>query len=198
MAYFADLANCGYFEHSCSAEKLKAVGWLAPGHAYPQRQTGLSDELFRKLLLLLIDPWEPGCFLGTHDCEFCVPKIQIPAKEKPRGLFSSIRTAFKPEPQPPPQPPSELPRQILERFGIEIRFGFSNLFVPAQNCIFVAPSMIAHYIDAHKYDPPAEFWHAVLNCPEMGSDAYKKALLANGPSDAEWIMRVTYVPGQRH
>lgn len=66
-------------------------------------------------------------------------------------------------------------------------FGISNLFLPGKNCIFLAPSMIVHYIDRHKYEPPAEFWQAVLDCPEMRSDAYKQALLANGPSDQEWI-----------
>ena len=186
MAYFVDLACCDYFRHIFSTEKLKAVGWLAQGYAYPQRQTGLPDERFRKLLLLLKNPWEPGCFMGCHDCEFCVPESQVPGKEKGGGLFSSIRNAFGPEPLP------ELPRQVLERFGMEIRFGFSNLFVPGQEYIFVAPSMIAHYIDSHKYDPPAEFWHAVLDCPEMGSDSYKKALLTNGPSDARWINALTY------
>ena len=77
---------------------------------------------------------------------------------------------------------------------MEIHFGISNLFVPGRDCIFVAPSMIVHYIDAHRYEPPEEFWRAVLDCPEMRSDAYKKALLANGPSDEKWVRHVTGEP----
>ena len=100
MAYFEDLARCGYFEHSSPTEKLKAVGWLGRGHAYRQREGELSDECFRKLLELLKAPWEPGEFLGWHDCEFCVPEIQVAEKKKAGGFFSSIRNAFRPEPRP--------------------------------------------------------------------------------------------------
>ncbi|MFZ3217848.1 MAG: hypothetical protein WA192_17440 [Candidatus Acidiferrales bacterium] len=40
----------------------------------------------------------------------------------------------------------------------------------------MAPSMILHYIDVHDYEPPEVFWEAVMNCPEMGSEAYRQAL----------------------
>jgi hypothetical protein len=168
------LAPCDY--HSgCPAEKLKAVGWLAREYAYPVRQAELSDEHFRKLLQLLTDPWEPASFLGRHDCDLC-----IPGKGDVRD--SSLRNV-----QPTPRPHFEDDRFTLKRYGLVIHFGVSNLFVPGENCIYLAPSMIVHYIDKHNYEPPAEFWRAVLNCPDMRSDSYKQALLANGPSDPEWI-----------
>ena len=56
----------------------------------------------------------------------------------------------------------------------------ASLFVPGDGIIYVAPSSIAHYIDAHAYQPPDEFCQAVLNCPPMRSVQYFKALLANG------------------
>lgn len=56
--------------------------------------------------------------------------------------------------------------------------GQRNLFVPAGGFAFVAPELIAHYMNAHGYRPPDEFCEAILACPEMRSVAYLKALLA--------------------
>ncbi|MBN2313832.1 MAG: hypothetical protein JXM79_07870 [Sedimentisphaerales bacterium] len=58
--------------------------------------------------------------------------------------------------------------------------GKSNIFVPYQGSIYVAPELIVHYIAAHRYKPPQVFVDAVMTCPEMNSMDYKKALLANG------------------
>lgn len=57
--------------------------------------------------------------------------------------------------------------------------GHGRLFVPAGKTVFVSPTSIAHYIDAHAYLPPAEFQSAVMACPEMGSMAYMRALLSS-------------------
>lgn len=65
--------------------------------------------------------------------------------------------------------------------GNRIQLGSANLFVPSpQGKVFVAPSLVAHYIDAHGYAPPEEFQKAVLECPPMGSLPYRKALLERG------------------
>jgi hypothetical protein len=56
----------------------------------------------------------------------------------------------------------------------------ANLFVPYEGLIYAVPTAITHYIAAHWYKPPEIFVRAVLNCPEMRSMAYKKAILANG------------------
>ena len=58
--------------------------------------------------------------------------------------------------------------------------GTSNVFVPFNGCIYVAPELAVHYIAAHRYKPPQVFVDAVMNCPEMNSMEYKKAFLANG------------------
>jgi hypothetical protein len=57
-----------------------------------------------------------------------------------------------------------------------VSLGSNNLFVPGNNHVFVAPSMIAHYIDAHECQPPAQFQEAVLSCPEIRSTSYYKKL----------------------
>lgn len=56
----------------------------------------------------------------------------------------------------------------------------SNVFVPYQGSIYVAPVAVVHYIAAHWYLPPEEFIQGVLACPAMRSLEYHKALLANG------------------
>ncbi len=61
-----------------------------------------------------------------------------------------------------------------------VTIGVANLFVPASGFIYVAPSLILHYIDAHGYAPPEQFQQAVMRCPPMKSMEYLKALLANG------------------
>ena len=59
--------------------------------------------------------------------------------------------------------------------------GFSkNIFIPHEGKIYVCPEAIVHYIAAHWYKPPQIFIDAVMNCPEMRSMEYKKAILANG------------------
>jgi hypothetical protein len=57
-----------------------------------------------------------------------------------------------------------------------IRVGSNNVFIPGREVVYVAPSLIAHYMDAHAYSPPPEFGQAVMACPPMRSAPYLKAL----------------------
>jgi hypothetical protein len=149
--FYEDLSSCSYFSHFCEpGEKLKAVGWLGFGHPHTQRRTRTPELRFRQLVKLLQRPWEPCHFMGYHDCEFC--------PEETRELNGMGR---------------------IECGGYVSHFGIHNLFVPGENCVYVAPSMILHYIDVHDYEPPEVFWEAVMNCPEMGTEAYRQALAAN-------------------
>jgi hypothetical protein len=56
----------------------------------------------------------------------------------------------------------------------------SNVFVPFQGRIYVAPVAITHYIAQHWYRPPDIFIAAVAECPPMNSMEYKKAILSHG------------------
>ena len=58
--------------------------------------------------------------------------------------------------------------------------GTSNLFIPFNGVIYLAPELIVHYINAHHYLPPVIFIEAVIQCPAMQSMNYKKSLLKNG------------------
>ncbi|MEO0601543.1 MAG: hypothetical protein AAF211_08910 [Myxococcota bacterium] len=63
--------------------------------------------------------------------------------------------------------------------GVRVGIGWTNLFVPSidEHCVYVAPSMIVHYIDAHGYQPSSGFLEAVRRCPPMGSEAHLAALV---------------------
>jgi hypothetical protein len=61
-----------------------------------------------------------------------------------------------------------------------VSIGSENIFVPDGERLFVAPSMILHYMDAHEYAPTANFQRAVLACPPVRSPEYKRAFLKAG------------------
>jgi hypothetical protein len=51
-----------------------------------------------------------------------------------------------------------------------------NVGVPAGAALFVAPEMVAHYVEKHGYLPPQEFVDAVLTSPTPGTAAYADAV----------------------
>jgi hypothetical protein len=68
------------------------------------------------------------------------------------------------------------PMVVNEGGVIDHALGTRNLFVPSEDCIYVAPELVVHYIEVHGYQPPEKFVDAVLRCPRMGSTAYSEAL----------------------
>lgn len=73
--------------------------------------------------------------------------------------------------------------------GTRVGIGWSNLFVPAADRVYAAPSMIVHSIDAHGYAPPDEFIAAVLACPPMRSIEYLRQLKSGCPELVEAVQR---------
>jgi hypothetical protein len=69
----------------------------------------------------------------------------------------------------------------LQSGSRSISLGVRNLYVPGDGKLFVSPSLIAHYMDAHEYCPPQSYQHAVLKCPPMRSMDYLRAIRENGP-----------------
>lgn len=192
--YFADLSPCTYFGRDSGTgenPKIKAVGWLSPDH--PFTKGTVSDIHFLSLLRLFANLWQPCEFLGGQSCEFCGP------------LDLSHRTEYSPDSR------FVVRRRVsdgVETFEIvgpeteifkrknsynpdilEIGIGVSNLFVPADNFIFAAPSLILHYIHGHHYDPPLPFWEAVMTSSRLSFEAYKEALIRNGLLAALGIKR---------
>ena len=47
-----------------------------------------------------------------------------------------------------------------------------ELIIPSDSVCYVAPKMIAHYVEVHRYRPPAEFLATLLRCPPQNSAEY--------------------------
>ena len=62
-----------------------------------------------------------------------------------------------------------------------LELGGTNLWVPGEGVVYVAPSLIIHYVHHHDYLPPQEFIDAVVACPAMESAEYFAALGAVSP-----------------
>ncbi len=133
-----------------SSSKLIAVGWLEPGHEYRHGEVG--QKFLRSVAALLVDPWQPGIWMGRQSCGFC--------------RFTGGPPVF---------------RCGSPANSLEVQMGVSNLWLPADGFLYVAPSLILHYLDSHGYAPPAEFQEAVFACPPMRSMEYLKAILKHGP-----------------
>jgi len=56
-------------------------------------------------------------------------------------------------------------------------YAAGNFGVPAPRVLYVCPEMVAHYVDAHGYLPPAEFIEALLESPLPGTPAYQEAAM---------------------
>jgi hypothetical protein len=133
-----------------ASSQLIAVGWLEPGHDYQRGE--VLPEFVRKLVDLLVDPWQPAVALGRHSCGFCR------FTGGPTSIcFGSVAV------------------------NTVVKIGVSNLWLPADGFLFVAPSLILHYMDSHGYSPPVAFQEAAIACPPMRSMEYLKAVLKNGP-----------------
>ena len=59
-----------------------------------------------------------------------------------------------------------------------------EILVPARGVIYVAPVLILHYIEAHRYIPPDEFIDALMACPRQLTDEWG-ALMKQSPYFAE-------------
>lgn len=63
------------------------------------------------------------------------------------------------------------------------RYCSSDILVPDKTVVYMAPSLIIHYMRAHRYLPPVRFLEAVLRCPEPRSDEYRDAIRQVWPYD---------------
>lgn len=49
-----------------------------------------------------------------------------------------------------------------------------NLGIPAGDLLYVAPEMVAHYVEQHRYRPPEEFQIAVMHAPLPDTAEYRE------------------------
>lgn len=69
MTWIEDLAPCTYFDRGPPRSKLIAVGWLGVGRPVPGGSLAPDDRA--ALDRLLLAPWNPFRYLGSHECDLC-------------------------------------------------------------------------------------------------------------------------------
>jgi len=155
--HFDDLAPYGLLaEFAPGSERVKAVGWLENGCAY---STGaVEPRAIARLFDIAEHPqWTTG-ELGYHACDLCPDapeRTGTLAAWRQQGILGTWRTRTA-------------------------EVGGSELCIPGHGCVYIAPSMILHYILAHDYAPPPEFINALLSCPPAGTSEYLAAFKNNG------------------
>lgn len=184
---YGDSAPCGLYRWlDAGSDRFKSIGWLVKNHPYKRAKA--EPARFQKLLAMLAEPWAPVHVAIRLECPFCPIVNPDHGKEKQpwwamqRGHVDGVELIFLRT----PEALCNLESFRLSRSGAPVGFNTSSLFVPGNGCVFVAHPMLAHFVDAHSYAPPAEFWNAIEKCPPVNSLAYLEALLANGPQNSLW------------
>ena len=123
---------------------------------------------------------EPLTYFGAHDkllavgwlgteCDFETGTVSTEFVERTKEL---LRDPFQPFIFAGPH--------ACELCQFDRPMGFANLFVPGDGFLYVMPELAVHYMAAHHYKPPDGFREALLQCPDMGTQAYRIAFLDNG------------------
>jgi hypothetical protein len=138
--FFADLTpyTYGYSTKPPQTHVLN-VGWLS--HEHPFTTGDVSDSFVRTLRRLISSPVVTPLItaMGFHECELCPPWLA----DEPRATWLLGN---------PPPPPGKVSGGM----------GNGELWVPgANNLVYVAPVLVVHYIEVHRYLPPQVFTDAV-------------------------------------
>lgn len=123
-----------------------------------------------------------GWLDSTH--AYCTGEVDIVAIDRLRRLICGCYPELKVHVnQIRGQHPCNLSGEYVEtRCDREqsIGLGSSEIWIPAGDRIFAAPSMILHYIEAHSYLPPPEFLSAIQSLDETqifdGQQEYERRL----------------------
>jgi hypothetical protein len=79
------------------------------------------------------------------------------------------------------------PQPTLRYKGRVLGLGDTDIFVPGDEVVYWASSLILHYIRRHRYAPPSRFVNAVLNCPDPRSQEYCAAIKRIAPEMASFL-----------
>jgi len=138
--FFANLTPYSYDEQGREPQKhVLNVGWLS--YEYPYACGDVPVAVTRTLRRLISSPvFIPLIIsLGFHGCELC----HSVRADEPAGA-SLLGN---------PAPPSNVPAPLVN--GERWVSGTNNV-------VYVAPVLVVHYIEVHRYLPPHEFIEAVL------------------------------------
>lgn len=166
MTYFEDLSRCDYFGPFAGDAQLVAVGWL--DHLHPFATGDILPGVMGRLVQFLKDPWDLGAFWGWHLCEICREGVRL--VHQPKESYPD-REALS----------QELSREMKQFPGIP-GIGQANLFIPVPGSldVYVAPSLVVHYMKSRQYCPPLQFQEALMYCPEMNSPSYLGHMRSRG------------------
>lgn len=164
MAYFADLTFYTYF--GGLETTAKNVGWLQRDHAFPTAVP--SEETLDLLWRFCSVPVMK--MRGVHLCDLCAAPQWAYAERNGEKLLlgHSEMRAFSAE-----SSASSL-RNALEQTESGGLIFLQRSPVPFS--IYAAPTLIYHYVEAHRYKPPEEFLRALREGPRPPSPQYFELL----------------------
>jgi hypothetical protein len=138
--YFPDLSPYEYGEPPSRAGVVLNVGWLEPTDPFPSGP--VPGGLLTSIATLCEQP--VNLTRGYHGCGFCALEIRATAGERADG------------------------RQMLQALETRRALGNGEIMVAGEGKVhYMAPVLIRHYIDHHRYQPPPEFIAAVMSPPEL-------------------------------
>jgi hypothetical protein len=146
--YEQNLSQPNHVTRNSTSAKITTVlniGWLDRNHLYP---TGDIPDKFLDCLFDLC--WHPvNLTRGFHVCELCAIAPHRIIKKKKNGVEYEFKD---------PIPIS------VQRNGKQVNLGNGEIRVLGKGGIlYVAPTLIYHYVAEHKYRPPDAFIDAVIN-----------------------------------
>ena len=186
MTYFKDLTRCTYGDLPHRAKGELAVGWLSEAHPFPKGDFPLHS--LGRLASLAERP--VNCFRGKHLCDICPPPAEIELEQLPNEslgeAFERARAKVGPHAvvrggwttltgdRRSPWIASNRPEFSVEIDGREIDIGNGEIQVMGEgSVVYVAPTMILHYVVHHHYLPPGAFIEAlrVGRVPDLPPEA---------------------------
>jgi hypothetical protein len=136
---------------------LRSIGYLSRGIDYEMGD--VPELVFERLCDLTQDAWAPWATTGVHFCDLCRFTGNSIARYQRVVGSKQIRS----------------PGYVVSAVSSS-----SDVWIPGDGMLWICPTSITHYIDAHSFGLPPAFCEAVLKCPPMRSVEYFKALLNNG------------------
>jgi hypothetical protein len=129
------------------------VGWLDRRHRYQRGR--VPDQVLPALQRLVQEPpWSSGRG-GWHGCNLGVCLVT-------RAPFMDV-----------------FPTAWARTEVGSVRLGSYNYLVPGRRRSYHVPGLIIHYVKKHRYQPPDEFIHALLE-QEPGSPEFRAGVAAVG------------------
>lgn len=155
MTFYPDLGECGYVSagHGSGDPQLIAIGWLDQELPGEPRDPQSLIAVADGLVRIWLAQVDPfGGRMGRHGCGLC-------------GM-----------------PADRAPATVVVYKDHRMSLGSGCIVVPAPGRLYVAPSLVIHYVLAHGYDPPQPFCTALAQSPDPTTPAYWRAVLREGPA----------------